>query len=516
MEEARPSPRSPFWGPIANALARAKYLLNPTDAPGHLSSPFRAGDLLLGQAPEEVERWATGFSPFTVSPAGTASRLPSLSEKRKGPVLDAVSSLPVGTAAKGGTFVLGAMKPRGGAWLPSTTRVLTEAMFRPSPHVDMSDPASVSARYAALDRMVYNWLNRYAGTDVDPIKDVVPHMWRNDPAGRIEDVTDEAFTAFRPDVWKSFLGDVDKSMIGGREGLARDLLMLRKAGHRAPESNVYGFKFQGDAAEQNIYDLARHVGDTLRDISTDELKRWDFPRAVRETVQRDEARLKKGAKGSLEGTAPYKQYPDSGYQWVEVKSPEALDREGKVMGHCVGSYCEQVKEGNSIIYSLRDPKGESHVTVEATPLPKKSAKDWWLDLPAAKRQEVVDQIYGTAGLEPPPWEQAMERGFFEAVGFWPAYEDYLRQPKALEIVQIKGKQNRKPVKEYIPFVQDFVKTGNWYDVYDLQNADMWKVGLENLTTDELRAAALREGWDPTIVQTMAPSEIARRFIPRRR
>jgi len=34
------------------------------------------------------------------------------------------------------------------------------------------------------------------------------------------------------------------------------------------------------------------------------------------------------------------------------------------MSHCVGEYCEDVEKGNSVIYSLRDPKNNPKVTIE--------------------------------------------------------------------------------------------------------------------------------------------------------
>ena len=48
---------------------------------------------------------------------------------------------------------------------------------------------------------------------------------------------------------------------------------------------------------------------------------------------------------------------------VKLTTKEELDEEGKMMGHCVGSYYKQVKDGNLEIYSLRDSKGP-HVTFE--------------------------------------------------------------------------------------------------------------------------------------------------------
>ena len=67
------------------------------------------------------------------------------------------------------------------------------------------------------------------------------------------------------------------------------------------------------------------------------------------------------------------------------------------------------------------------------------------------------------------------------------------------IVQIKGKGNAKPKKDYIPYVQDFVKSGKWSDVDDLQNAEMHHSGnlytnnerknLERLTGENLEYVA---------------------------
>lgn len=100
-----------------------------------------------------------------------------------------------------------------------------------------------------------------------------------------------------------------------------------------------------------------------------------------------------------------------------------LKYEGDVMGHCVGGYCPDVESGRSRIFSLRDAKGEPHVTVEARP---------------------------------------SEEGFM--------------------IQQIKGKANLRPKDEYLPFVQDFVRNpptgGRWADVRDFENT-----GLARFTGD---------------------------------
>jgi hypothetical protein len=52
-----------------------------------------------------------------------------------------------------------------------------------------------------------------------------------------------------------------------------------------------------------------------------------------------------------------------GFTLVSVPS-EDLKAEGYHMGHCVGGYCEEVKSGQSLIFSIRDPQNRPHATIE--------------------------------------------------------------------------------------------------------------------------------------------------------
>jgi len=52
------------------------------------------------------------------------------------------------------------------------------------------------------------------------------------------------------------------------------------------------------------------------------------------------------------------------YKWYKLTDQDCLDREGKVMGHCVASYGGNVMSGRSVIYSLRDNNNFAHATVE--------------------------------------------------------------------------------------------------------------------------------------------------------
>lgn len=49
---------------------------------------------------------------------------------------------------------------------------------------------------------------------------------------------------------------------------------------------------------------------------------------------------------------------------------------------------------------------------------------------------------------------------------------FVLRAKILSNIHNKGKGNKAPKKEYLPFVQDFVRSGNWSRVGDLQNTGL--------------------------------------------
>ena len=205
-------------------------------------------------------------------------------------------------------------------------------------------------------------------------------------------------------------------------------------------------------------------------------------------------------------TQVVKEYPEQGLKWVELKTPKdavstddgfgnmstpgydeleaALKYEGDTLQHCVGGYCQDVVEGKSRIYSLRDSKGQPRVTIEVEPddLPKKFSDLW-------------DVAMKHVSEESPGWEHLSEYGdpytaLKEHYGSYVEDPRYVIEgileyfPEALDatladinnlspkINQIKGFRNKKPADEYLPFVQDFVKSGKWSRVDDLQNTGL--------------------------------------------
>lgn len=168
---------------------------------------------------------------------------------------------------------------------------------------------------------------------------------------------------------------------------------------------------------------------------------------------------------------------------------DQLKYEGDTMGHCVGGYCDDVLEGRSRIFSLRDAKGEPHVTVEVQ---------------TAKVNPNADSIE-ESGIEPLIGElEKTHPQLSEFLLLEPANKDLQKQLKQVrpdlfkkyfdpfesqKIVQIKGKANRAPNPEYLPFVQDFVRNSPlgsaWDDVGDLQNAGLRRT-IDAFNSNELK------------------------------
>lgn len=161
-----------------------------------------------------------------------------------------------------------------------------------------------------------------------------------------------------------------------------------------------------------------------------------------------------------------------------------LRYEGDTMGHCVGGYCPDVLAGKSRIFSLRDAKGEPHVTVEVSPGMKRAdaSTDMFMNhvLPKEQTDAMVAKMIreGTFNRE----------SLDAAVKAMPEYQAWAVGEDPSSIVQIKGKANQAPKEEYLPFVQDFVRNspigGQWGAVSDLENARLYRPGNKDFMTKE--------------------------------
>lgn len=221
-------------------------------------------------------------------------------------------------------------------------------------------------------------------------------------------------------------------------------------------------------------------------LRPEQMQQMGIDRAVRHVDKINKWRAKemeKARTSEMKDIPVVKEYPE-GFKWVELRAPELpegwekegldvfgpggvqeqagkrgdprreklekwLKSEGDQMGHCVGGYCEDVLSGSSRIFSLRDSKGQPHVTVQVEPYQGTPGRD----------------VHGE--IEIPP----------------------------SRIVQIKGKSNMRPKDEYLPFVQDFIKSqGPWSEVGDIRNAGMYRA--KDLYSDVERDWLKSQGFDP--------------------
>ena len=286
-------------------------------------------------------------------------------------------------------------------------------------------------------------------------------------------------------------------------------------------------------------------------VRPESLQRMSFPQAVEHVGRINQFRVKQmedAAQAAMDNPAihPHKDYGD-GMKWVELKHPgytlpegwsvgaaddspnyhyardetghprgggltpeqaisaalykterdpvnhlqDALRHEGDTMGHCVGGYCDDVVTGRSRIFSLRDAKGQPHVTVETSPMPTANSEgDYFRHYQQAAR-DLGHPI-------PRNWQDFPDDGTYHDINMR-AQELAQAGPATpiQDIVQIKGKQNRAPNDQYLPYVQDFVKSGQWGNVGDLRNTGLAMLPdgryITNQQWDTGMLAALKAG-----------------------
>jgi hypothetical protein len=233
-----------------------------------------------------------------------------------------------------------------------------------------------------------------------------------------------------------------------------------------------------------------HIMDVLREdlasgrIRPEQLSKVSMEQAVRRTYEYDQelaAKMSAARAAKREGLPVQKEYPE-GYRWVELNRPGAFASESEAMGHSVRGYepprghpdwtegsgdsgssgyghggWEAIKSGKAKVYSLVDPKGEPHVTVEV-----------------GEHNPNREFLYAKQNLPELYAKYSANRNKYS--NSWPdflkAEAPELLEAKERKITQIKGKQNAAPKEEYLPFVQDFVKGGQWSDVGDIHNTGL--------------------------------------------
>jgi hypothetical protein len=417
------------------------------------------------------------------------------------------------------------IKEKGGNWLsgsveqgvkPLKRRVATENIDQYTPEqaarLEASGRLEVNdALNNWVDRNLTNYIKKEMATPEDPVRRLAEQGITHMPANEIDFAN--AFLPEKLAVKRMNAGfptqDLGESPAAqGWERITDELINVAPASQHTrpltPAEIRQGVKSTTEADPwlnkvdpntpiyypENMDSLGRdlgfdHIVDVLREdlatgrIRPEQLSKVSMEQAVRRTAEYDQelaAKMNAARAAKREGLPVQKEYPE-GYRWVELNRPGAFASESEAMGHSVRGYepprghpdwteesgdsgssgyghggWEAIKSGKAKVYSLVDPKGEPHVTVEVQSLRGSELGRYAADLPEGE---------DVAAMKNPP----------------------------LRITQIKGKGNAAPKEEYLPFVQDFVKSGKWSDVGDLQNTQL--THIKNIPEREkFRAAGM--------------------------
>lgn len=386
-----------------------------------------------------------------------------------------------------------------------------------------------------VERNLGNYVKKEMATPEDPVRRLaeegISHLPENTRMPRnMSSVADRREAAGFPEaqgrsqqaqVWEALSDDpIRFATAGEMQNVGKGEPWMEKADPFTRVHSIGGLRSDSMTSELGL----DHIMDVLREdltsgrIRPEQLNKVSMEQAVRRTAEYDQEMAKKMRETALkqqEGFPVAKEYPE-GYRWVELTTPknmklpegysvkpdpitnrktgvvdtnsyrlvdpegklvgwgktedeavssglgekvlaDALKYEGDTMGHCVGGYCPDVLEGKSRIYSLRDAKGEPHVTVEVQPNQHLDYNKWYSEQPTSYKALL------NAKRSEPGYDPYQEPAYLAA-----------REALPPKIVQIKGKQNRAPKEDYLPYVQDFVKSGQWSDVGDLGNTGLYK------------------------------------------
>ena len=387
------------------------------------------------------------------------------------------------------------IKEGGGNWLAGNVEGALKPLKREDASVSKPDPLN-----QWVDKQLTRYIKNQMGTKEDPIRLSAEKNNIHMPTYEIYDPSNSKLMQKRlaagmpvknlgkSETARNWENIVDRSIYPNSAGsyvhgsLDPDILKnnpwLTKIN---PETEVYyATGLRRDLGLDHLVDELRNATNPASGlpsellIKPESLSKLSVQQAVERVAKINEWRAAQKAEADLlrarnPATVLHKEYPE-GYSWYELKNPEgakntsaledALKYEGEQMGHCVGAYCPDVAEGRSRIYSLRDKKGQPHVTIETTNSMTPSEFYYSKNVPESLLNKLSE-------LEKSPLDFDWEKVVRES----PEYR------ATVTIKQIKGKANLAPKEEYLPFVQDFVRSGNWSNVRDLQNTGLMRVDL---------------------------------------
>jgi len=260
----------------------------------------------------------------------------------------------------------------------------------------------------------------------------------------------------------------------------------------SPDTPLYGINNPSSVFGNSIDSLGfPHLIDELRNatnpasglprelmLKPESLSKLSVPQAVERVAKINEwraAQMEVAKKASREGIPVHKEYPE-GYKWMA--SPDTV-ADAKALQYiqdvgCEGGWCTQGEnlakqyggEGNQL-YVLHDPSGKAvtQISVEKNQNPYPVSGEAFARLTGPEKAEYREHVMQWRRRNPDVDELTDEHTA-------QALKEAGVQPQPDRIVEIKGKQNRAPNEEYLPYVQDFVRSGKWSGVGDPENAGL--------------------------------------------
>jgi len=310
-------------------------------------------------------------------------------------------------------------------------------------------------------------------------------------------------------------------LIGGNSKLLKDYKTEKRLKDNpwmanAPgDTPIYGIPPHGSYEDYGSSLGFDHILDVLKEdlatgrIRPDQLNKVSMKQAVERTHQYNQELAKKAEEAKAkraEGLTVFKEYPE-GYKWVQLDKPGQFTAESDAMGHSVRGYeppkghpewsfesgnagspdyglggYEAIKRGDAKVYSLVDPEGKPHTTIEvgsgydAPAWYQKNKKLFDSDMPLTNKSD-EESLHDTVGQMVSSFNELSDSPAAYVKSISKILDDagipYIPAERSKPTIhQIKGKQNRSPNPEYLPYVQDFVRSSEWDEIGDLRNTGL--------------------------------------------
>jgi RNA polymerase sigma-70 factor (ECF subfamily) len=389
----------------------------------------------------------------------------------------------------GMAMALGAIKDKGGMWHPHAAKGLSGPLEAAISHVDRFGVPAAALRSPGeplhpgeiwAKKVTEGYLNKHAGTATDPLKDITL------PDGtRWEDAMDQVIGSrpasdYGPKGSQGAIKGLRKLMAEGK--VSPDEPIYQIASENWPKQ--YGHQGeQVGTAVLKVQDYLAHVGDYMHlEVPVDKWAQYDLVRAVKETKAWDDRMAKEAVKATeREGNAALQrmktmtvvqEFP-GGLKLVKLDRPGDFAHESTVMGHSVRGY---------------EPHGKQYPDGHVKDVPENGAHPDWVPESEKGMTEARFSSghpeYGLGGWDAIKRGDAEILSLRDAKG----QSHVTIEIDALDgtVQQIRGKGNAPVPERYQQAIADFLNSREWKRVGDLDNAGIVQVYNTYMTERDVR------------------------------